>query len=510
MSTLRSAATLVLVRPAPTSTASGHEVLWVHRARGLRFLGDLWAFPGGAADEGETPEEACAREALEEVGLLLGAPGASAGASADPVAVRAAQADLLAGRARWPDVRARLGVTPDAGLVACGMWRTPPFGPVRDEARFFLRVAADPVLAGAPRVVPGELDQAAWIDPREALARWARDEALLAPPTRRTLEALAATPGDPRAAGWLDAAGAAIAAACPPDGEPAGFAIDFRPGLRVVPVRTPTLPPATHTNCYVVGLGRDLVVVDPASPYADEQARLDGIVDDLLARGHRVREVLLTHHHPDHVGGAEHLARRLGAPIAAHARTAALLLGRGVTVDRLVEDGELIDLTPALPGDLPGARPRRLRAHLLEGHADGHLALHEEVTGGVIAGDMVAGTGTIIVDPPEGKMALYLDSLRRLRALDAGVLYPAHGPPIGDPAGLIDEYVAHRLERERKVLAAVRAGAAPVDVLVPRAYPEVQPFVYPFAARSLLAHLHKLEAEGRVAVTGEVWRVAAE
>jgi glyoxylase-like metal-dependent hydrolase (beta-lactamase superfamily II) len=120
---------------------------------------------------------------------------------------------------------------------------------------------------------------------------------------------------------------------------------------------------------------------------------------------------------------------------------------------------------------------------------------------------MVAGTGTIIVDPPEGKMALYLESLRRLRALDAGVLYPAHGPPIGDPARLIDEYVAHRLDRERKVLAAVEQGAAPVDVLVPRAYPEIQPVLYPFAARSLLAHLQKLEAEGRVVVEGEAWRV---
>lgn len=490
--TLRPAATLVLVRPAPTP--SGHEVVWVHRARGLRFLGDFWVFPGGAVDAGEAAEEACAREAFEEAGLLLGA------GRVDLAAARAAQAELVRGRARWTDVRARLGVPADAGLRACGAWRTPPFGPLRYEARFFLRVASPD--EHDLHVVPGELDHAEWIDPALALARWASDEALLAPPTRRTLEALAATPGDPTSKGWLDAAAAAIARACPPDGEPRGFGVDFRPGVRVVPVRTPTLPPATHTNCYVVGLGRDLVVIDPASPHDEERAHLDAILEDLMARGHRLREVLLTHHHPDHVAGAEHLARRLGAPIAAHARTAERLLGRGVSVDRLVEDGEVIDL----PANLPGARPRRLRAHLLEGHADGHLVFHEEVTNGVVAGDMVAGTGTIIVDPPEGDMALYLDSLRRLRGLAAGILYPAHGPPIGDPAGLIDEYVAHRLDRERKVLAAVEQGAAPVDVLVPRAYPDVQPVLYPFAARSLLAHLQKLAAEGRVVADGDVWR----
>lgn len=352
------------------------------------------------------------------------------------------------------------GAPTDAG------WRAPPFSPVRDDGGFVL--AAD-----AP---PG----AEWVLALDVLDRWTNDDALVAPWTRAALAAL------------VD--GRPLEDACPAGREVE--VVDLVPGLRVVPVRTPTLPPATHTNCFVVGDGPEVVVIDPASPFEDEQDRLDRLVDGL---GRRVREVLLTHHHPDHVGGAERLARRLGVPIAAHARTAERLLGRGTSVDRLVEDGEAIDL--------PGPRPRRLRAHLLEGHADGHLVFHEEVTGHVIAGDMVAGTGTIIVDPPEGKMALYLESLHRLKGLGAPVLYPAHGPPIGDPGGLVDEYVAHRLARERKVLAAVEAGAAPVEVLVPRAYPEVAPALYPFAARSLLAHLLKLEAEGRVARAGEAWGV---
>lgn len=462
MSKLRLAATLVLVRKGH---AANVEVAWVHRRAGLRWMGDVWAFPGGACEQDEPQDVACARETLDEVGLQLGA----------------------------------------AGLVPCARWITPPFAPLRFDTQLFLRVLRADEPADL-RVSPGELDRAEWIEPRRALARWAEDEAQLAPPTRLTLEALASVidsgGSDPTAPGWLEAAALTIQASAPPDGE-LDQAIDFRPGLRVFPVCTPTLPPATHTNCYIVGHGRDLIVIDPASPWEEEQARLDRVIDALLAQGHRVREVVLTHHHPDHSGGAEALARRLGVPIAAHATTRTLLSGR-VQVDRLIEDGEVFDL----PADRPGARARRLRAHVLEGHADGHLVFHEEVTNGVIAGDMVAGTGTIIVDPPEGKMALYLDSLRRLRALGARVLYPAHGPPIGDPATFVDEYVAHRLAREAKVLAAVAAGAAPVEELVPRAYTDVKPELYPFAARSLLAHLQKLEQDGHVKVHGDVWQLA--
>jgi glyoxylase-like metal-dependent hydrolase (beta-lactamase superfamily II) len=253
----------------------------------------------------------------------------------------------------------------------------------------------------------------------------------------------------------------------------------------------------------LVGDGREVVVIDAASPYEDERARLDAHVDALARAGQRVREVVLTHHHHDHSSGAEHLARRLGVPVAAHARTAARLAGR-VSIDRAIEDGELLDL----PADREGARPRRLRAHLLEGHADGHLVFQEEVTGDVIAGDMVAGTGTIVIDPPEGDMGRYLESLARLKALRPRVLFPAHGPPIGDPAGLVDRYVAHRLDREAKVLAAVAQGAAQVEDLVPRAYTDVAPALYPLAARSLLAHLLKLERDGRVARAGEAWALA--
>lgn len=500
--TLLASATLVVARPAPDST-SGFEVACVHRAKGLRFLGDFWAFPGGRAEEGERPRAAALRETFEETGLLL-VPGA---AELDGERLARARAELLAsGAARFGELVAGLGLDLAAGeaaLVQGGRWITPPFNPTRFETPFFVG-AVD--RSARLELVEGELDGVEWLDPVALLARWRNDEALLAPPTRLTLEALAGLPARtralPPAQGWLEAAGAALAASAPASGEWAG-GIDFRPGVKLFPLVTPTLPPATHTNCFVVGDGSELVVIDPASPYPEEQARLDAYLDALAAGGQRVREILLTHHHADHSSGAQHLSQRLGVPIAAHRRTQELLRGR-VDVKHLVGDGHLFEL----PADRPGARPRRLRAHLLEGHADGHLAFHEEVTNGVIAGDMVAGVGTILIDPPEGKMALYLDSLRRLSGLGPGVIYPAHGPAIGDPARFVDDYVAHRLMREAKVLAAVQAGAGPIEELVPRAYDDTPAALHILAARSLLAHLEKLEQEGKVAREGETWRAA--
>jgi endoribonuclease LACTB2 len=494
MAKFRPAATVLVVRAS--ETPSGVQIALMHRSPTLRFLGNFWVFPGGKVDRGEEPAFAALREAFEESGLLLVPGGESV-----PEAERAAkQRALLASEVSFESVVEGFGLSLSfERLTRCGGWRTPPFGPVRFDTTFFIAaVAADASLD----VVEGELDHAEWLDPVEAVARWRRDEALLAPPTRVTLEALIATPrpADQTLEAWLPEAAAAIGASHPADGEFWGC-IDFRPGLRLVLLRTPTLPPATHTNCLIVGDGSEVVVIDAASPYEDEQQRLDGIIDALAADGRSVRELILTHHHHDHSSGAQVLADRLGVGIAAHERTRELLAGK-VTVTRTLSDGELIEL----PADLPNSRPRRLRVWLTEGHADGHLVFHEEETGSVIAGDMVAGIGTILVDPPEGKMALYLESLAKLKALNGSLIYPSHGPPIGAPASYVQHIIDHRLAREAKVLGALQGGPSDIDGLLPKAYDDKPPAIYPLAARAALAHLEKLEHEGAVARDGDVWR----
>jgi len=262
------------------------------------------------------------------------------------------------------------------------------------------------------------------------------------------------------------------------------------PHLRRFPVRTPTLPPATHTNAWLVGRG-EIAVIDPASPYDEERAALDRALDAL---GERVVEIVLTHHHLDHVSGAAHLAARLGVPIAAHPATAALLAGR-LAVGRAIDDGATLRYGGAT-----------LTALHTPGHAPGHLVFLDEESRALVAGDMVASVGTIIVDPPEGDMRLYLDSLSRMRSLAARWLLPAHGPPIDDPDRLLSFYLAHRLEREARVLAALQQiGPASVEKLVPLAYPDVAPPVWPLASRSLLAHLLKLRDESRAVEEAGQW-----
>jgi len=263
---------------------------------------------------------------------------------------------------------------------------------------------------------------------------------------------------------------------------------EVAPGVSMLSLRTPTLPPATHTNAYLVGTG-ELVLVEPASPYDEELARTNDWLDAQLTRGRTLRAIVLTHHHPDHVGGAEAVRARFGVPIWAHDRTAQRLAGK-LAIDRLLDDGERIALD--------GPVPMELEAMHTPGHAPGHLCFYEPASRSLIAGDMVAAVGTIIVEKHDGDMQQYLASLARMDARAASQLLPAHGLPIDDPAAKLAFYVQHRLMREQKVLAALRgfAGPATLDDLVPVAYADTAQAAWPFARMALEAHLIKLAREG--------------
>ncbi len=236
--------------------------------------------------------------------------------------------------------------------------------------------------------------------------------------------------------------------------------------LAVLPVRTPTLPPATHTNCYRLGD----TVIDPASPYPDEQERLAS-----WAGG--VRRILVTHHHEDHVGGVADLRARSGARVCAH-RDARLPF----PVDETLEDLDTIDTGEGV-----------LVALHTPGHADGHLAFLVDGTGDVVAGDLVAGFGTIVLVPPEGQLAAYLASLARVRPL-ATTLHPAHGPACS--GALADQYIAHRHMRTGQFLAALRAGASSPDGIARAVYATVPGANLGLAALQVRTHLAWMRAEG--------------
>ena len=257
--------------------------------------------------------------------------------------------------------------------------------------------------------------------------------------------------------------------------------VEVAPDVRVLAVRTPTLLPATHTNLIVVG--RDAaVLIEPATPYEDEQDRALAEVAALRDAGVHVTSLLLTHHHPDHAGGAARFAAALGLAVRGHEETLRRL-DADVPRGRPIADGEEIE---------------SVRAVFTPGHAPGHHAYLHARSGFVVAGDMVAGIGTILIEPSEGDMAVYLASLDKLAALRPVALVPAHGDVL-EPE-VLARYVAHRLAREAKVLAALeRHGgpATPAD-LVPDAYSDAPTQVWPLAALSTEAHLVKLERDGRV------------
>jgi glyoxylase-like metal-dependent hydrolase (beta-lactamase superfamily II) len=267
---------------------------------------------------------------------------------------------------------------------------------------------------------------------------------------------------------------------------------DVATGVAWFAARTPTLPPATHTNSYALGT-RQLLLVEPATPYEDEITAWLAWARELASSGREAIAVFATHHHPDHV--SEALCRELGLPLWAHVETASRL---PVPVERRLDDGDVIALD--------GPTPQRWECLHTPGHAPGHLCLLERDANVVVVGDMVASEGTILIDPIEGDLAEYLRQLERLAALDAALALPAHGAPISQPTAHFRHYIRHRGGREAKVVAALGASPRTLDDLLPLVYDDTPRAIWPIARLSLESHLIKLEREGRARREGDGWR----
>ncbi len=470
------------------------RLVWAQRRPDAPALPGFHVAPGGLLDpaDADAPSDggrhedlglrvAGLRELFEETGILHadGAIEADARAQLRRRFQRAAP-ELGHSRMRAMGLRWR---TRD--LVPIGRWLTPAFAPRRFDARFFgLRLDAAPPVDAQPE----ELAAVEWIAAADARARWARGGCLITPPLAWLLRSMA-THGELRAEEARRVYGA--------QGE-AAQRWEVVPGVQMLPFRTPTLPPATMTNSYLVGSG-EAVIVEPATPYPDEQARMLRWIEEATRHGITPRALLLTHHHGDHIGAAAELKQRLGLPLWAHRETAARLR---VPVERTLEEGERISLA--------GPDPVSLRVLHTPGHAPGHLCFLEERSGVLIAGDMVASIGTIVIEPSEGDMAVYLDQLRRLADLAPSMLLPAHGLPILDPQAKLHGYIQHRLAREARVLEALRSHGGPATPrdLVPVAYDDAPREVWGLAALSTQAHLVKLVQDGAAERDGERWVAA--
>lgn len=481
---------LRIATAAVVTRGRGHdvEVLLVRRAPELRFFGGYWAFPGGVIDEADHDGEPdhdvaharCAlRELHEEVGLVADGLGGLEPGLRSRLLQRDAAAASAEFRAALDEAPGALGaVHPIARLT------TPPFAPVLYRTRFVhLEGPAD----FEPDIVPGELVEGAFARPAELLESWRRGERLVAPPVVFMLEHLAELGLE----AFLERIPGITAEL------EAGRLHPIRnvPGVIMAPLTTRTLPPATTTNAYLVGTSR-LFVVDPAPTDPLEQQRLFDLIDDRTAAGADLVGVLLTHHHPDHVGAVEVTSRRYDVPVLAHPETLARL-ELDVENARPLEGGVELPLGTS-PDGAPGWT---LKAHHTPGHAPGHLCFRESRYGAVLAGDLVSTVSTIVIDPPDGHMGTYVRSLEHMADImgGEGVLHPAHGPVVSDGPRVLRRFVEHRQRREDSLVAALRSGLEREEELLRRVYADVQEELLPIAARSLLAGLVKLEEEGLAA-----------
>jgi glyoxylase-like metal-dependent hydrolase (beta-lactamase superfamily II)/8-oxo-dGTP pyrophosphatase MutT (NUDIX family) len=497
MSNISAAASVVLAR-----TPGSRELFLVRRADNLRFFGGFHAFPGGKAGPPDAElaahdsrltarHVAAVRELFEETGVLL-ARQMDGTFPLPGTALAECRKLLLDGNLAFADLLSRfdLSIHHD-DLTPVGSLVTPAFSPVRFDTLFF--VANLPSVQVA-EVWPGELAEGSWLSADTILQGWEAGESLVSPPTVALLETIRGQPVEtlPQAAQpLLNLLAAGML-----------HPIWFSPGVLMIPLFCAGLPPSTHTNAFLVGT-ETRYLLDPGASDPTEQQRLFELLDHVTPCGGPIAGVVLTHHHPDHVGAAAVCARRLGVPILAHPATAEKLR------DKVTVKGDLLDGTRLDLGVAPHRRGRwALEAVFTPGHAVGHLAFYESTYRLLFAGDMVSTLSSIIIAPPEGDLAQYLASLKRLRDLPTRLLLPAHGSASARAAHLLDEAIAHRLAREQQLLDALSTGIRTLPQLTQELYRGLPAKLLPLAELQVRAGLEKLQREGRVeAVHGLEWQL---
>lgn len=256
-----------------------------------------------------------------------------------------------------------------------------------------------------------------------------------------------------------------------------------------------TLIPAGNPGPFTGPTGNNTWLIDGAEPLlVDAGVGHDTHVAALEAHlaGRGLARIFLTHAHRDHAAGVPRLrARWPGVEVVGGAalETAGPLAG------------------PRIPdGGMIRAGDREMQVVATPGHSPDHACLWAPDARIFFAGDLLISSGTVMIDASSGGgLRGYLASLRRVRELDPAVIYPGHGPIIDQAVALIDQYVAHRMERERQVITALERAPATVSALVRSIYSQLDPVVAPAAEETLLAHLRKLEDEGRVVERAEIW-----
>ena len=492
------------------------KVLWARRNPKISFLGGWHAFPGGKTETGDAEIKvkncadkeleifivSAARELFEEVGVLLVRNGEKL-TRGQRVSLHD---DLISGRSTFGEILADWNLWIDArDFFYTGFWTTPQFSPVRFKTRFFI---AECPPKQEPYAAISELENIEFIAPREALKRWTNAEVLISPPVLISLQELKnispprdaekkinkdfQTPNSEIESSLRICGEKLLEKSRELDGNIQY--IELSPHIICFPLKTETLPPATHTNCFIVGR-RKFVVIDAASKDEFEQAKLFELIDKFIEKNFICREIIVSHLHRDHFGGEmalqKHLERKFGlkVPVSAHKITAESLRGK-VEFQKSIEDNEKIELTGETDENFI------LNALHTPGHARGHLCFYDETKNFLLSSDNVVAAGTVVIAPPEGNMMDYLESLERMKNLpNLRFLCGSHGAAVYNAKAKIEEYISHRMEREKQILEAARNGAKSAREIVEKIYIGLKPELIPLAEKSVEAHLEKLRME---------------
>ena len=481
--------------------SKGPEVLLAHRIPTLRAFADFWALPGGGI-RGHDTEAAASIKGLEQIeddwpavyAAILRETAEEVGLAIDdgkiervPMALRHA---IIEDSNAWIEA-VENGVIPASprGITHIGTRTTPPFAPLRFKNRF-MHVhlndgAPDPELLD----IGSEFDELLWMHPADAVKVWKSGNMLTAPPIvtllRDVAHALEVNDDD------IHAAMASMASE-PKSGE---HRIELAPKIECVPLRTATLPPATHTNCFILGeQGGDRLIIDPAARTPEELAYLQRRIHGIEEDGGNIIATIFTHRHQDHIGDLSKIAEMYTAPIWATLET--LLALPDSKENRVLEEGDIILLNG--PSGV-----MEWTVYVTPGHCPGHICLASDRY--LVSGDLAVMVGTILIPSSDGDMDAYIDSLERMRALNSEILFPAHGPFTHRPEKLLNRYIKHRSGRHERVLEAVASGLCSIEEIANHAYSDT-PDAHPMLkVDQTLSHLSSHVATGRIRRENGKW-----
>lgn len=542
---IRPAATLVLTR----NTSEGLEVLLLQRTWDAVFLPGYFVFPGGAVDAQEPhgrehalgPGDAeisqimsvdeggadymlaAVRECFEEAGILVAVDKQGNPVSGDH-SVHGDRESVFRGELSLADVCRKHGLSiPLDRLAYLSHWITPPGPPRRFDTRFFVTTAPEGQLACHDGV---ETIDHVWIRPEDALEHHRSGRRLLGLPTIRTLRVLSdfgttdalmryahANPPEPYPSKpWpalkngrpvtLDPGSPAYdeATKLDPEGEGLtqaevvpGDPVEVAAGVIRLTAPNPGMMTGPGTNTYLLGHER-FTVIDPGPANETHIERI------LEVTGGVIDQVLVTHTHQDHSPAVAALKKRTGCRVFGWPAPEGASQDQTFRADDEPEHGDLIVTEAGI-----------LRVLHTPGHASNHLCYLLTDQALLFSGDHIMQGSTVVINPPDGDMKAYIESLYDLLAESIHYIAPAHGFVMGQPEAVIDFLITHRLSREHKVARALEA-LTPVDLktLTAMAYDDVPAAIHGLAARSALAHLLKLEAEHRAFRKDDLWHISPD